>query len=206
MVAIRRSWILVIIVAIVNPLYGLPSGEKLFAAPAGCSCTPWAGIYPTVVMPFCHDGRIDAASLERQIRFQVHGGVRGVLVLGTIGEGEYATLEERAQVIATAVRSDRAVRPGDRRYSYLQAGLCRAANQSGQGAWRRRSAGKVHRQTERQRGRGARVLLRSLRHEPACRSFTITTRPKRSCTFGLRTSPASSLYPELSASRNPRST
>ena len=105
MVAIRRSWILVIIVAIVNPLYGLPSGEKLFAAPGGCSCTRWAGIYPTVVMPFCHDGRIDAASLERQILFQVHGGVRGVLVLGTIGEGEYATLEERAQVIATAVRT-----------------------------------------------------------------------------------------------------
>jgi 4-hydroxy-tetrahydrodipicolinate synthase len=107
MALLRRTWITVIIVAIVNPFYGLPGGvRKSFGSGTDCcSCTPWAGIYPTVVMPFCHDGQIDAPSLERQIHFHVRGGVRGVLVLGTIGEGEYATLEERAQVIATAVRA-----------------------------------------------------------------------------------------------------
>ena len=40
-------------------------------------------------MPFCRDGRVDVMSLERQLHYQLHGGVRGVLVLGTIGEGEY---------------------------------------------------------------------------------------------------------------------
>ena len=82
MAALRRSWIFVILVAIVNPFYGLPGGvRKSFASgPDCCSCTPWAGIYPTVLMPFCHDGQIDAPSLERQIHFHVRGGVRGVLV------------------------------------------------------------------------------------------------------------------------------
>lgn len=63
----------------------------------------WAGIYPTVVAPFCGDG-IDTESLEKQLRHELAGGVHGLLVLGTIGEGEYVNDAERAQVISTAVR------------------------------------------------------------------------------------------------------
>jgi len=34
----------------------------------------------------------------------MHGGVHALLVLGTIGEGQYVSMPERAQVVATAVR------------------------------------------------------------------------------------------------------
>jgi 4-hydroxy-tetrahydrodipicolinate synthase len=47
---------------------------------------------------------VDTASLEQQIRFELAGGVHGLLLLGTIGEGQYVTMEERASTIATAVR------------------------------------------------------------------------------------------------------
>lgn len=70
--------------------------------PCEVSCK-WAGIYPTVVAPFCCDG-VDTESLEKQLRHELAGGVHGLLVLGTIGEGEYASDAERAQVISTAVR------------------------------------------------------------------------------------------------------
>src|SRR5437762_4306846 len=66
---------------------------------------PWAGVYPTVVTPFCGPcGGVDTLSLERQLKRELHCGVHGLLVLGTFGEGQYVTMEERAQVIGTAVR------------------------------------------------------------------------------------------------------
>jgi 4-hydroxy-tetrahydrodipicolinate synthase len=56
-----------------------------------------------VLTPFCH-GTVDIASLECQLRRELSGGVQGLLVLGTLGEGQYVNAAERSQVIATAVR------------------------------------------------------------------------------------------------------
>jgi 4-hydroxy-tetrahydrodipicolinate synthase len=104
MAAPRRRFALVILLTVLNSLPGHPGRAPGLRAgePAASPC-PFAGIYPTVVTPFCESG-IDVPSLEAQIRYQLHGGVQGLLVLGTIGEGQYVTPEERAQVIATAVR------------------------------------------------------------------------------------------------------
>jgi 4-hydroxy-tetrahydrodipicolinate synthase len=79
---------------------GMPHASK---PPAPCPCA-WGGIYPTVVTPFCCDGGVDIASLEQQLRHELGGGVHGLLVLGTIGEGQYTSPMERSQVISTAVR------------------------------------------------------------------------------------------------------
>ena len=65
---------------------------------------PWAGVYPTVVVPFCDQGGVDTAALEKQLRYQLDGGVHGLLVLGTLGEGMYVSPGERAQVIVTTAR------------------------------------------------------------------------------------------------------
>jgi 4-hydroxy-tetrahydrodipicolinate synthase len=54
--------------------------------------------------PFCGHG-VDEQSLERQIRHEMAGGVHGLVVLGTLGEGQYVTPVERAQVIGSAVRT-----------------------------------------------------------------------------------------------------
>ena len=105
MAARRDGWPLVILVAILNSLVG-PWGwlRQTAAQPPCASPCPWAGIYPTVLAPFCDHGGIDIASLERQLHHELSGGVHGLLVLGTIGEGQYATWDERAQMIATSIR------------------------------------------------------------------------------------------------------
>jgi 4-hydroxy-tetrahydrodipicolinate synthase len=98
-------WVGVILFSVASSFAGQPGWiERLAAAPPSGCANPWAGIYPTVVTPFCKGGGVEVASLERQLRHQLRGGVRGLLVLGTTGEGQYTTWEEREQVIATAVR------------------------------------------------------------------------------------------------------
>ena len=73
-------------------------------ASCGC-CQPWAGVYPTVLTPWNCDCTVDEASLEAQLRYEVAGGVHGVLVLGSLGEGERASAEARAQVLAVTART-----------------------------------------------------------------------------------------------------
>ncbi len=86
------------------------AGLLVSAALAGkacqsCSCCqPLAGVYPTVLTPWNCDCTVDEASLEAQLRYQIAGGVNGVLVLGSLGEGERASPEARAQVLAVTAR------------------------------------------------------------------------------------------------------
>jgi 4-hydroxy-tetrahydrodipicolinate synthase len=104
MFSLRRCGCAVILVALLNQLSGPGRLNALMAAPPCARHSPWAGIYPTVVTPFCEQG-VDIVSLERQLQYELHGRVHGLLVLGTIGEGAYTTFEERRQVITTAVRT-----------------------------------------------------------------------------------------------------
>ncbi len=97
-----RRWAGVILLAVLSSFPG--TSALLPRAAAGCPCPALAGIYPTVVAPLACGGGIDTAALERQLRFDLDGGVHGLLLLGTIGEGEYLTLDERAELITTAVR------------------------------------------------------------------------------------------------------
>jgi 4-hydroxy-tetrahydrodipicolinate synthase len=78
------------------------------AAPAGncCNCCQqWAGVYPTVLTPWNCDCTVDEASLEAQLRREIAGGVQGVLMLGSLGEGERASPEARAHVLAVTART-----------------------------------------------------------------------------------------------------
>jgi 4-hydroxy-tetrahydrodipicolinate synthase len=71
-----------------------------------CACSrPWAGVYPTVLTPWNCDGTVDQASLEAQLRHEIAGGVHGVLMLGSLGEGERASADARAQVLAVTART-----------------------------------------------------------------------------------------------------
>jgi 4-hydroxy-tetrahydrodipicolinate synthase len=97
-----RGWAFVVLVVLLNTLTGCVGPHKYSCAPPTGPCE-WGGIYPTVLTPFCEHG-IDIQSLECQIHHELAGGVQGLLVLGTIGEGQYVGMEERAQVIGTAVR------------------------------------------------------------------------------------------------------
>ncbi len=65
-----------------------------------------AGAWTAIVTPFTPDGSaIDVERLRQQVRFQVDGGVRGIVPCGTTGEAPTLSDAEQDVVIATAVES-----------------------------------------------------------------------------------------------------
>jgi 4-hydroxy-tetrahydrodipicolinate synthase len=77
------------------------------AADGACACDgprSGAGVHSLVLLPWACDGSVDEPALEAQIRYQLAGGVSGLVVLGSIGEGECASPEARDRVIAVAAR------------------------------------------------------------------------------------------------------
>lgn len=87
------------------PPCGNPCCPKPPPAPVRpCGCVQgWGGIYPTVLSPWTCEGTVDVQALAAELAYQLNGGVHGLLLLGTIGEGEYATMDDRAAIISTAV-------------------------------------------------------------------------------------------------------
>lgn len=63
----------------------------------------FTGTYTAIVTPF-HGGQLDETALERLIKFQVKGGVDGVVPVGTTGESPTVNYEEHIQVIAWSVK------------------------------------------------------------------------------------------------------
>ncbi|MGY4765608.1 dihydrodipicolinate synthase family protein [Kribbella sp. CWNU-51] len=61
------------------------------------------GVVPPLVTPLTPEYDVDTASLARLIQYQLTGGVDGVFVLGTSGEGTFLTDEQRQVVLETAV-------------------------------------------------------------------------------------------------------
>ena len=61
------------------------------------------GVLPPLVTPLTPEYDVDTASLARLIQYQLTGGVDGVFVLGTSGEGTFLTDEQRQVVLETAV-------------------------------------------------------------------------------------------------------
>jgi 4-hydroxy-tetrahydrodipicolinate synthase len=103
--ALRLPLLLAVFVGLAPVARSQPHAEVEPAPAAVCAPCPWAGIYPTVLAPWnCHGG-VDEAALAAQIRYQLQGGVHGLLVLGTVGEGEYACMAERVKIIRVAVQT-----------------------------------------------------------------------------------------------------
>ncbi|GAA3118707.1 4-hydroxy-tetrahydrodipicolinate synthase [Kribbella aluminosa] len=61
------------------------------------------GVVPPLVTPLTPEYDVDTASLARLIQYQLAGGVDGVFVLGTSGEGTFLTDEQRQVVLETTV-------------------------------------------------------------------------------------------------------
>jgi 4-hydroxy-tetrahydrodipicolinate synthase len=65
--------------------------------------TKFTGTYTAIVTPFKH-GKIDEAALERLIKFQIKGGVDGIVPVGTTGESPTLDYDEHIRVVALAVK------------------------------------------------------------------------------------------------------
>lgn len=65
----------------------------------------WSGVFPAITTSFLPDGGVDHATLERHAAWLVDTGCRGIVPLGSLGEGGSLAAEEKAQVVRTLVRS-----------------------------------------------------------------------------------------------------
>jgi 4-hydroxy-tetrahydrodipicolinate synthase len=71
------------------------------------SKTKLGGAVVPLVTPATFDGRVDLPALDRLIESQIAGGVEGVLILGTTGEGPCVPQAVRRSLIERAVMTSR---------------------------------------------------------------------------------------------------
>jgi 4-hydroxy-tetrahydrodipicolinate synthase len=63
----------------------------------------FTGTYTAIVTPF-RGGQVDEAALERLIKFQIKGGVDGIVPVGTTGESPTVSYEEHIAIVAKSVQ------------------------------------------------------------------------------------------------------
>jgi 4-hydroxy-tetrahydrodipicolinate synthase len=63
----------------------------------------FTGTYTAIVTPF-HHGQLDEPALERLIKFQIKGGVDGIVPVGTTGESPTVNCEEHIRIIELSVK------------------------------------------------------------------------------------------------------
>src|SRR6202012_1370643 len=63
----------------------------------------FTGTYTAIVTPF-RGGELDEAALERLIKFQIKGGVDGIVPVGTTGESPTVSYEEHIKIIQLSVK------------------------------------------------------------------------------------------------------
>lgn len=61
----------------------------------------WTGVLPAITTPFAADGSVDHAFLREHARWLLDCGCRGVVALGSLGEGATLTPREKLDVLAT---------------------------------------------------------------------------------------------------------
>ena len=70
-------------------------------APIPC---PWSGVFPAVTTQFDTELAVDLKATQAVQRALLEAGVHGLIVLGTCGENNSLTAEEKRAVLAAAVR------------------------------------------------------------------------------------------------------
>jgi N-acetylneuraminate lyase len=64
----------------------------------------FSGIIPALLTPFTRQGDVDLAALEELVEFVLAGGVSGLYLCGSAGEGLLLSEEERRSVVEVAVK------------------------------------------------------------------------------------------------------
>jgi 1-pyrroline-4-hydroxy-2-carboxylate deaminase len=59
----------------------------------------WAGVFPAITTPFGADGEVDEPFLGRHVEWLVDSGCRGVVALGSLGEGATLRADEKIRVL-----------------------------------------------------------------------------------------------------------
>ena len=65
----------------------------------------WGGVFPALMTEMHEDGSLDLEGTARHIEYCLHGGVKGIIVLGTLGEGNSLHSREKDLVMRAAVEA-----------------------------------------------------------------------------------------------------
>jgi 4-hydroxy-tetrahydrodipicolinate synthase len=61
--------------------------------------TDWAGVLPAITTPFDTAGNVDEKFLGEHARWMIDNGCRGIVALGSLGEGATLTFDEKVRVL-----------------------------------------------------------------------------------------------------------
>src|SRR5687767_15859388 len=64
----------------------------------------WSGVYPAALTQFAADFSVDAAATARHLDALIDSGVRGLILLGTLGENTSLEYREKLQFLETMTR------------------------------------------------------------------------------------------------------
>ena len=65
----------------------------------------WTGVYPAATTQFTEDDKVDIPATQRVLSALVDDGVDGLIVLGTCGENNSLTPDEKRAVLKAAVEA-----------------------------------------------------------------------------------------------------
>lgn len=77
------------------------------SAPSASTACSWSGVLPAVTTQFDADLRVDLAATRAVQSALIQDGVHGLVALGTVGENNSLTAEEKRAVLRTAVEAAR---------------------------------------------------------------------------------------------------
>lgn len=63
----------------------------------------WAGVFPAITTPFAPSGEVDHSFLSRHVAWLIDHGARGIVALGSLGEGATLDRGEKLEVLETCV-------------------------------------------------------------------------------------------------------
>ena len=61
----------------------------------------WKGVFPAITTPFNEDYSIDHAALATHVRWMIESGCAGIVALGSLGESQTLTSDEKVQILRT---------------------------------------------------------------------------------------------------------
>lgn len=65
----------------------------------------WAGVFPAITTPFRIDLSVDHDALAAHVRWLIDSGCVGIVALGSLGESQTLTAEEKIQILKTCRQS-----------------------------------------------------------------------------------------------------
>lgn len=65
----------------------------------------WTGVFPAITTPFTADGAVDYEFLREHVRWLIDNGCQGIVPLGSLGEANTLTFDEKVSILTACVEA-----------------------------------------------------------------------------------------------------